>query len=356
MLPLARSRACGRSLWSLSRGGGGGGGRGGGSSARRTAGSSSGTPPRAAPAAAHSAAPGEGRYAGADPSQPPRFYAPELPPAPGRSVQLGAEEARHAARALRLRPGDALELCDGRGGVVLCELVASEKGSATVCALEPPRALSWRGPRFVLAAGCLGLPGGRADWLVEKATELGAASLVPLITDRSQSGSARSKFRTRGKGPADAAAAEAEAAAADFRPAGRLERLAAAAMKQAQRAHALELRAPAALRELLPAVAAAPVALVAAGGAPPVLRQLEAAAARGGGGVEAWDGRECWLFIGPEGDFTPDEMGALVEAGARPVGLGPHRLRTETAAMAALAAAVAFADGAGGGGDGGGGV
>ena len=44
------------------------------------------------------------------------------------------------------------------------------------------------------------------------------------------------------------------------------------------------------------------------------------------------------MFIGPEGDFSPAELAALVEAGARPVGLGSNRLRTETAAVALLSA------------------
>ena len=56
------------------------------------------------------------------------------------------------------------------------------------------------------------------------------------------------------------------------------------------------------------------------------------------------DGQPCFLLVGPEGDFTPSELAALTEAGALPVGLGPHRLRTETAALSLLSAAVAFAD------------
>lgn len=142
--------------------------------------------------------------------------------------------------------------------------------------------MPWRGPQFTLAVGCLTLGGGRADWLVEKATELGAHGLVPLVTDRSNAGAGRSKFKT-----SQAAAAAAAAAADDFRPAGRLERVAAAAMKQAQRVHALALRPPAALAGAAAEAAGAPLALVATGGAPPVLRQLEAAAAKAGG-VGSW--------------------------------------------------------------------
>ena len=52
------------------------------------------------------------------------------------------------------------------------------------------------------------------------------------------------------------------------------------------------------------------------------------------------------MLIGPEGDFTPAEVQALAEAGALPVGLGPNRLRTETAAMSVLTAAVLATDAA----------
>ena len=51
------------------------------------------------------------------------------------------------------------------------------------------------------------------------------------------------------------------------------------------------------------------------------------------------DATECLIIIGPEGDFTPDEMERMIKAGAKPVGLGRNRLRAETAAIAALTAA-----------------
>jgi 16S rRNA (uracil1498-N3)-methyltransferase len=56
------------------------------------------------------------------------------------------------------------------------------------------------------------------------------------------------------------------------------------------------------------------------------------------------EGRPCYILVGPEGDFTPDEAERLSAAGVLLVGLGPHRLRTETAALAALSAAVLLSD------------
>ena len=54
--------------------------------------------------------------------------------------------------------------------------------------------------------------------------------------------------------------------------------------------------------------------------------------------------KPCFLIIGPEGDFTPEELKELVGAGAVAVGLGSNRLRTETAALSLLAAAAAYAE------------
>jgi hypothetical protein len=64
--------------------------------------------------------------------QAPRFYAPQLPKSVGAAVQLEPDEARHAVRVLRLKQGDALELCDGRGSLVQCKVAYTDKASATV--------------------------------------------------------------------------------------------------------------------------------------------------------------------------------------------------------------------------------
>jgi 16S rRNA (uracil1498-N3)-methyltransferase len=214
-----------------------------------------------------------------------------------------------------------------------------------VAALEAPQQQQWRGPRWTLAVGCLTLKGGRTDWLVEKATELGAHSVVPLITERSQAAGA-TKFKV-------APSSKQRAAEEAFQP-GRLQRLAIAATKQSLRVHALQLAPPTALADLLGPVGQAPLALLATAGAPPAGAVLAAALSkRAGGGqgganaaLAALSQQPCYLFVGPEGDFTPEEVAALTAAGALPVGLGANRLRTETAAVALLAAAAAYADAA----------
>ena len=122
-----------------------------------------------------------------------RFYVDEpLPPA-GGVVLLGRDESKHAMKALRLKPGDFLEVCDGVGGVGVGQLIGTEpseeggrKGArdaaAAAVALDAVATAPFGGPEWHLVVACGGLKGGRADWLVEKSAELGAASLVPLKT------------------------------------------------------------------------------------------------------------------------------------------------------------------------------
>ena len=119
-----------------------------------------------------------------------RFYVDEPLPESGGTVYLDRDESRHAVRALRLKPGDALEVCDGRGGVMTAELVGMEgdggrdAGVAAVASVGEVR----RAP----FAGRDGTSSPRAEDSREDApigswrgAEPGAASLVPLLTERS---------------------------------------------------------------------------------------------------------------------------------------------------------------------------
>ncbi|KAG2500025.1 hypothetical protein HYH03_002306 [Edaphochlamys debaryana] len=293
----------------------------------------------------------------ATPSTLPASSSPSPPPAALPSVVLEGEEARHAARALRLAPGDRVELCDGRGNTVAGVVAGSDRQRVWVSPDGPATHTPWRGSRWVLAAAATTLKGGRAEWLVEKAAELGAHSFVPLTTERSQ-GVGKAKFRTRGGGGRGASSGADEGEGGDDYQPGRLERVAIAATKQSLRPHALALEPPTALQQVLPLVAKASgseggFALVAVAGAPPlptVLAELRSASRQAGAGEEGAAGAGSSpsplrvLLIGPEGDFTPGELAALVEAGARPVGLGANRLRTETAAIGLLAACL-FSEG-----------
>lgn len=137
-----------------------------------------------------------------------------------------------------------------------------------------------------MAAACLTLKGGRTDWLVEKATELGAHCLLPLVTDRSQTGASKDKFKAlthragsgqakRQRTDADATQRAQDSGSNGDVQASRLERLAVAATKQSLRTHGLQVQPAVSLEQLLPQLQAAPVSLVAVGGAPPILQVLQ---------------------------------------------------------------------------------
>ena len=104
-----------------------------------------------------------------------RFFAEDLSPGP---LALAAGEAHHALHVLRLRAGTEVELFDGRGGTAAGTIAAVRRGEVTVevAAIRP--AVEREGPAIHLASA---VPKGkRLDWLLEKATELGAASLRPV--------------------------------------------------------------------------------------------------------------------------------------------------------------------------------
>eukprot|EP00899_Mesostigma_viride_P020685 jgi/Mesvir1/28618/Mv01029-RA.4 len=117
----------------------------------------------------------------------PRFRVDELAPV-GSTIFLDGANFKHAARSLRLRVGDRVELCDGRGRVASASILSSDKSSlsaqvlrvSTVAAQQQAGAGRWH-----VAVACASLKGGRSDWLVEKCAELGAVSLRPVLTSRS---------------------------------------------------------------------------------------------------------------------------------------------------------------------------
>lgn len=220
---------------------------------------------------------------------------------PGTACSLEGDEAVHLARVLRLRPGDEVELFDGRGGVGRFRLAEVGRRRSRL------ELLSRRGaaPALPFAVHCaVATPKGkRAHRLVEALTELGAASYAPLVCARSA-----------------ARPPEPETAL----------RWAQEACKQCG-------------RDLLPAIAPP----LAAENVPARVREHPLSLLLDPRGAvplrEALPATPCstLLLVGPEGGFTDAERETFAAAGARSVVLGPSVLRIETAAAAALAALVA---------------
>lgn len=220
-------------------------------------------------------------------------------------MRFDAAEAHHLGRVLRLGPGATVEAIDGRGRLYVVRLAVLERtgGWGTIQARLAPRTES---PCAITLAPAV-LKGDRMDWLVQKATELGVARLVPVET-------ARSVVR-RSEAPAGRAA--------------RWARIAREAVKQCGRVVVPAVTAPRGLAEVLAEEAprhAAAWLFSETGGAPlgEVARTARALP-------------DLLLLVGPEGGFTPAEVALAERAGARVVSLGPRILRAESAAVTAVA-------------------
>ena len=236
----------------------------------------------------------------------PRFFIPVDPDStPGRDavIALPATEAHHAAHVLRLREGNPVELFDGRGGVAQGSIEYVRKGEVRVRIDAVHQRQERPLPRLHLA---FAVPKGRRlDWLLEKATELGAASLEPVRFERSVAG------------PDDLSGARRE----------RWLGHCIAAAKQARLDFLPDLAPPAALAHFAAMMRPGIYGHVGRGALP-----VTEAVARLGQ-VQAIS-----ILIGPEGGLTEDERALLDRAGLIAVRLGRTVLRVETASLALLAA------------------
>lgn len=222
----------------------------------------------------------------------------------GDAAELRGEEARHLARVLRAEPGQQYEISDG-AGVYLAEIASVEKERVifrVVEALEMPRAAA----RVTLYMALIKFD--RFEWLVEKATELGVAAIVPIEAARSE------------KGLAEAARKRSE----------RWRRIARESSQQARRLGAPEIGEAQGLGAAIAAPADRRYFLDEKPGAPALLSAIPGAGERRASDSIA-------LLTGPEGGWTEAERSAALDAGWARVSLGPLILRAETAAMAATA-------------------
>ncbi|CAN6450088.1 unnamed protein product [Victoria cruziana] len=117
----------------------------------------------------------------------PRFYSDVLPPSKGNIVRVQGDEFWHMTRVLRLNVDDRLELFNGAGEVIKGSVVKIDKTGLDVMALDDPEVHVPKGTQWHVYSAFGSLKGSRADWLIEKCTELGASSVTPLLTARSPS-------------------------------------------------------------------------------------------------------------------------------------------------------------------------
>ena len=234
------------------------------------------------------------------PKSLPRLYV-RRPLGEGARVELDAAQANYLGNVLRMKQGGELLLFDGRSGEWLGRIAEAAKKRMVLIVERRTRE-----PETIPDVWLAFAPVKRSqtDWLVEKATELGVARLMPVTTQRTVV--ERVKLE-------------------------RLEAIAIEAAEQCGRTRLPQIDEPLPLIRLMEQRDTARTLYFAdeAGGEPAAL---------------AFEPGVALILTGPEGGFTEDERAAIRAApNAVPVSLGPRILRAETAALAALATYMAVA-------------
>lgn len=220
------------------------------------------------------------------------FYVPDI----AERWELSEEEAAHALRVLRLSVGDRLEITDGKGNLYKAVISSVTGKHCYVEAQEVvPQPKNWNGNIHIAIAPTKNMD--RIEWFAEKATEIGLDALTFLNCRFSE----RKVVKTE-----------------------RVERIVVSAMKQSLKYTKPQVDEMVDFKKFI---------AVERFGAKFIAHCHESER------VLLKDvlvpGEEATVLIGPEGDFSPEEVALAVKAGYRPVSLGSSRLRTETAALVA---------------------
>ena len=226
----------------------------------------------------------------------PYFYIPAFD---GNSGELTLDEdtSKHIIQVLRMHPGEALQLTDGKGSLLTAVIADDHRKRCRVTvgpvAMSPPRI------RTVTIAISPLKNASRFEWFIEKAAEIGVSRIIPLLCVRTERQSVRMD---------------------------RLRQIAISAMLQSQQAWLTDVDEPVEIDRLLASQM---------GGRRFIAHCLEVSHAPDSLAEVARDEPVSTILIGPEGDFTSEEVRMAIAAGFSPVSLGANRLRTETAGIVA---------------------
>ncbi len=217
------------------------------------------------------------------------FYQPELK---NGLLELSQDETRHATRVLRLSIGDKAEVTDGNGTRATIEFTEVSKRSCLFQILEEKTEEQPILPKVAIAPT---KSIDRFEWFLEKAVEIGVSEICPILCSNSE----RKIIKQE-----------------------RSEKVLLAAMKQSQRNWLPKLHVLSSYTDFI-AQANEPLLLAHCreGKKVPLSRKLES---------------ESWILIGPEGDFSVEEIQLALSKNAIEIELGKSRLRTETAGIFAL--------------------
>ena len=220
------------------------------------------------------------------------FYTPDIQ----TRAELPEEEAAHAVRVLRLEAGDEVTLTDGKGCFYRAEISAASNKRCLVNVLETlPQEPLWQGHLHLAMAPTKNMD--RTEWLAEKATEIGFDELTFLNCRFSE----RKVIKTE-----------------------RIQKILVSAIKQSLKARLPKLNEMTDFNRFIrqPFNGQKFIAHCYEG-EKPLLKDI------------VRRGEDALVLIGPEGDFSEEEVKLAVEQGFQPISLGGSRLRTETAALVA---------------------
>ena len=221
-------------------------------------------------------------------------------------IFLEGSDVNHIKNVLRMRPGEDVRISDGSGRVFLCCISAYEEKTAVLDILKELDADTELPSKITLFQG---LPkGDKMDWIVQKAVELGAYSVVPFAAGRSIVKLDEKKAKKRQE---------------------RWQLIAKGAAEQSGRGLIPEVQQVKTFPEALKMASGLDVVLIPyelAEGMDKTARIIE----------EIRPGQSVGVFIGPEGGFEDEEIRRARESGAEPVTLGKRILRTETAGLSVL--------------------
>jgi len=212
-------------------------------------------------------------------------------------ILLSAEESQHALRVLRMKPGDMAEVLDGNGHRYQCKFEGELKKQCLLSISATEKVSPRKTDLCVAIAPTKNVD--RFEWFLEKSTELGIETIVPLICQRS----------------------ERKVVKAD-----RCHKVLVAAMKQSRNAWLPKLHTEITFAQFMKQPAAPDEQRYIAHCYRHDLPHLKNLIKTG----------KITLLIGPEGDFSETEVKAAIDCGYKEISLGQSRLRTETAGLAAV--------------------
>jgi 16S rRNA (uracil1498-N3)-methyltransferase len=225
------------------------------------------------------------------------FYTPDIN-LDTRLYTLSEDESKHCVRVLRMAEGDYIRLIDGKGTFYDAEIIEPNPKRCTV-SIQHVQADEGKRDYFIHIAVAPTKNTDRLEWFLEKSTEIGIDEITPMECDHSE----RAVVKTE-----------------------RLNRVVTAAMKQSMKAFHPLLNELKQFSEVLQLARSFKGQKFIAHCRPGDKASLKSSYKKGA---------DALVLIGPEGDFSTDEVKLATEQGFVPVSLGSSRLRTETAAVVA---------------------